>query len=252
MPKSADPVYLALLSDIHANIDALIAVVADLEQWHCRGVLCLGDVVGYGPEPARCVEWVMQNSSHTVIGNHEALLLQIDQLAEDNWHPTVAEPIHLAAKQLTRMQMKWLRDLPLSVKSDPITLCHAALHAPGEFPYIDCWGEAAESFKVQETFISFHGHTHVPIIWEERGSEVVGYHPLDKPVRLNGKNRYAVNVGSVGQPRDGDPRASYVLYDVANRVLLHRRVEYDIGLAISRFKKARLPSANAKRLKRGN
>jgi diadenosine tetraphosphatase ApaH/serine/threonine PP2A family protein phosphatase len=132
-----------------------------------------------------------------------------------------------------------------------MTLSHAALNAPGNFHYIHDEEEAKAHFAIQTTFISFQGHTHVPVIWEEKGDNVSCFHQMDKPVRLDAASRYAINVGSVGQPRDGNPRACYALYDYQSRLLLHRRVEYDIEQAQARFKKVKLPARNASRLKKG-
>ncbi len=245
------PSFVALVSDIHGNIDALSAVLADIGQWSCREIFCLGDVVGYGPEPAACVEKIRNSCALTVMGNHEAMLLMAIQNPLEDVRDTVAAPIELAVRQLGEAQMDWIRGLPLSADLGPISLAHAALHEPGEFPYIDSTEEAERHFAIQSSFVSFHGHTHIPVIWEEGEDGVVGFMPSEKPVLLEARKRYAVNVGSVGQARDGDPRACYVLYDPRKRILLHRRVEYDLAKAVKRFQKAGMPRNNSKRLKRG-
>ena len=251
MPETTPPSFFALISDIHGNIDALEAVLADIEQWSCRGILCLGDIVGYGPEPAACVQRVMDTCAVSVFGNHEAMLFFADQFPPEELGASVGDPITLAFKQVSEDQMKWLLSLPISADLDPMILSHAALNAPGSFNYIHDSDEAKAHFAVQTTFVSFQGHTHVPAIWEEKGGEVACFTPTDKPVRLDEKNRYAVNVGSIGHPRDDDPRACYALYDYRNRLLFHRRVEYDIARAQERFKKVKLPAHNASRLKKG-
>jgi diadenosine tetraphosphatase ApaH/serine/threonine PP2A family protein phosphatase len=251
MTKSKPPAFFAIISDIHANIDALEAVLADIEQWPCRGIFCLGDIVGYGPEPAACVQRVMDACAVSVLGNHEAMLFLADQFGPEEMGATVGDPLTLAFHQLSEEQMKWLRDLPISANLDPIILSHTSLHEPPHFHYLDCKEEAARHFAAQTTFVSFQGHTHVPVIWENKKGKFSCFHPLDKPVLLDATSRYAINVGSVGQPRDKDPRASYALYDYENRLLLHRRVEYDIARAQARFKKVNLPAVNASRLKKG-
>ena len=245
------PSFFALISDIHGNIDALDAVMADIKEFPVRGTLCLGDIVGYGPEPAACVQRVMETCAVTVFGNHEAMLFLAEQFPPEELGASVGAPIALAFKQIRGEQMKWLRGLPITADLDPMMLSHAALNDIGNFHYIHDTGEAKAHFAAQKTFISFHGHTHVPAIWEEKAGQISCFEPLDKPVRLDEGNRYAINVGSVGQPRDNDPRACYALYDYENRLLLHRRVEYDIAGAQARFKKAKLPARNASRLKKG-
>lgn len=246
-PKSSPHSFFAVISDIHANIDALDAVLADVEQWQCRGILCLGDIVGYGPEPATCVQRVMDVCAVSVFGNHEAMLFLADQFPTEELGEVVGDPLALAVRQLSEEQMKWLRGLPITTDLDPMMLSHAALNDIGNFLYIDDSDGAKAHFAAQTTHVSFQGHSHVPVIWEEKKGKVACFDPTDKPVRLDEAARYAVNVGSVGQPRDGDPRACYALYDYQNRILLHRRVQYDINAAQARFKKTKLPAVNASR-----
>jgi diadenosine tetraphosphatase ApaH/serine/threonine PP2A family protein phosphatase len=162
----------------------------------------------------------------------------------------IRKPLQIAKEQVSKDELGWLRDLPITVDLDPITLSHASLNEPPEFNYIYETTEAEAHFAAQTTFISFNGHTHVPGIWEEN-PETLGVRSLkpgDKPVRLDPSKRYTVNVGSVGQPRDGDPRASYALYDYEQHLLVMRRVEYDIKKAQARYRKAGLPAHNASRL----
>lgn len=246
----SQPAFFAILSDIHSNLDALDAVLADMAKWPVRTVFCLGDVVGYGPEPAACVDKIREISAVTIMGNHEAMLPIVGKYG-NNWHETVAAPLMLANKLLSDEQKEWIRKLPLSALLDPITLSHGSLHEPAEFHYIDSTEEAEAHFAALGTAVSFQGHTHVPVVWEEREKEITGYLPLKDPVELDETCRYAINVGSVGQPRDDDPRASYVLYDYEQRLLLHRRVEYDLDRAQVRYKEAGLPVRNATRLRKG-
>lgn len=245
--------FFALISDIHANLDALEAVLADLRDFPVRGILCLGDIVGYGPEPGACVRKVMDLCAVTVQGNHEAMLLLADKILEEDWDVPVRKPLQIAKEQISKAELGWLRDLPITVDLDPIALSHASLNEPPEFHYIHETTEAEAHFAAQSTFISFNGHTHIPGIWEEN-PETLGVRcltPGEKPILLDPSKRYTVNVGSVGQSRDGDPRASYALYDYEQRLLLMRRVSYDIGKARARFKKAGLPAHNAARLAKG-
>ena len=242
--------FFAVISDIHANIDALEAVLKDIADFPVRGMFCLGDIVGYGPEPGACVRRVIENCAASVLGNHEAMLLLVDKILEEDWEASVGQPLKIAKDQVPQKDLAWLKDLPITVDLDPITLSHASLNEPPEFNYIYETTEAEAHFAAQTTFISFNGHTHVPGIWEEN-PETLGVRSLkpgDKPVRLDPSKRYTVNVGSVGQPRDGDPRASYALYDYEQHLLVMRRVEYDIKKAQARYRKAGLPAHNASRL----
>ena len=252
MPSSSDS-FFAIISDIHANLDALDAVLADIETFPVRGTLCLGDIVGYGPEPASCVQRVMDTCAVTVIGNHEAMSFLPKKILKTDWDISIRQPLQLANEQLTKAQKTWLRNQPLTAHVDPITLSHASLNEPPEFHYIHEDTEAEAHFAAQSTFISFNGHTHVPSIWEENPETFACrlLKPSEKPTRLDAKKRYTVNVGSVGQPRDDDHRASYALYDYEKRLLIHRRVPYDIARAQERFEKAGLPAYNARRIARG-
>ena len=244
------PNYFAILSDVHANIDALEAVLKDIADFPVRGSFCLGDIVGYGPEPGACVKLVMEQCSASVLGNHEAMLLLADKILDEDWDESIRNPLKLGLEQLSKKELGWLKDLPITVDLDPITLSHASLNEPTYFHYIYETTEAEAHFAAQSTFISFNGHTHVPSIWEEN-PETFGCRcltPSEKPIQLDVSKRYTVNVGSVGQSRDGDPRASYALYDYEQHILLMRRVSYDIKKAQARFKKAGLPAHNAARL----
>ena len=251
MPKSQSPAFFAILSDVHANIDALQAVLEDMELWPVRSVFCLGDIIGYGPEPAACVEKMAELCAVTVIGNHEAMLLCTDEFEPGELDPTIGKPLTLAAAKLSAAQMEWIKDLPISADLNPITLSHAALNDPGHFGYIQNRYEARLHFEEQKTFVSFQGHTHQQTIWQENENGIAEIEVSEGVVPLDKGHRYAINVGSVGQPRDRDPRAGYVLYDFQRRILVHRRVEYDIARAQARFKKAKLPARNAERLSKG-
>lgn len=245
--------YFAILSDIHANIDALEAVLADIQRHPVRGILCLGDIVGYGPAPAACVDLMMERSAVTVLGNHEAMLLLADKVLDEDWDVSVRKPLRIAKDTVSEEGLRWLKDLPITADLDPITLCHASLNEPPEFHYLSAHTEVEAHFAAQETFVSFGGHTHVPSRWEENPETFScrEMKVLEAPVRLREDRRHAVNVGSVGQPRDGNPRASYALYDFETRTLLHRRVAYDVEKAQARFKKAGIPAHNAARLSKG-
>jgi diadenosine tetraphosphatase ApaH/serine/threonine PP2A family protein phosphatase len=253
MTQSQDS-FFAIFSDIHGNIDALEAVLGDTEQFPIKGMFCLGDTVGYGPEPALCVQRVMDTCAVSVLGNHEAMLFLTEKIPDEDWDISIRGPLRLANGQLTKAQKSWLHAQPITADLDPITLSHASLNEPAEFNYICEETEAEAHFAAQTTFISFNGHTHVPLVWEENPETFACrlIKASEKSTRLNAKKRYTVNVGSVGQPRDDDPRACYVLYDFEQRQLIHRRVAYDIPRAQARFKKAGLPAHNAARLAKGH
>ncbi len=252
MPQLPRKGLLAFLSDVHGNIDALDAVLADIKQWPCRAVICLGDIVGYGPAPAACVQEVMESCRITVRGNHESLLEQLSTEESRQWSPVVRRPLEIADSQLDEPQRKWLEGLPLTgaIGSD-VSFSHASLSDPADYHYIHDYEEAAEHFRVQRTPVSFHGHTHVPVIWEQNANDIRVTPAPAKSFHLSAKGRYAINVGSVGQPRDDEPRACYVLFDPEMRLVIYRRVSYDLDRALERFRQADLPAFNASRLLTG-
>lgn len=246
------PLY-AILSDIHGNIDALEAVLADMKRSPVTAVFCLGDMIGYGPEPALCVERIAETCTKTVFGNHEVFLFLADKISPSKWGARIGDAIQLAIDQLSSRQQEWLRTLPLSLSFEEITLSHASLKHPELFRYIFEIDDAETHFSAQKTFISFQGHTHIPLIWQQDSKTLAidCFDPSEKAFTLREGKRYAVNVGSVGQPRDGNSTASYVLYEPGKRSLLHRRVRYDITRAQKRFKEANLPRLNYLRIASG-
>lgn len=243
---------VALVSDVHSNLVALRAVLEDIRLHGVEEVLCLGDVVGYGPDPAECLDLVRRECVRTVIGNHETLLLIYDQFGEEEAAEHVGVPIRMAHEQLQSGDLEWICRLPVSVDLEEFEITHASLHKPLEFPYIDIPREARANFSTQKRPVSFHGHTHVPAIWvEDADGQVEGYFLKEDAIRLDPAHRYAINPGSVGQPRDGNPLASYVIFYPEQLVIRHRRVVYSVEQAQSRFLKAGIPDFNRIRIAEG-
>jgi len=244
---------LAILSDIHGNIDALTAVMEDAAVQGCKTTVCLGDIVGYGPTPGACVRLVREQCAAVVMGNHEDMALSMtrEDLTGGEEAAGLWGSLTLCQKDLNENEKQWVRQLPLSVTTGEMTFVHASLQDPHQFEYINCREGARLNFAAQETFISFHGHTHVPVVWEKADREVVGYVPEAAPPDLSPSRLYAVCVGSVGQPRDCDPRASYAIYHPRTRRLIIRRVEYDIAKARRRFRSRGMTGFHSQRITEG-
>ena len=244
MPKTA------LISDIHANIDALESVLADIDQQGITEILCLGDIVGYGAAPAECLRLVRERCKATVIGNHDAYTLV--NLNEYNLERRVSAGILHAQQALTDEEKKWIRSLPLSAEVGAITIVHATLHRHDSFEYLKGRTEFLRHFENQRTPVSFFGHTHKPEIALLRGDLDVGFGiPGEGEVLLDLSKKCAINVGSVGQPRDRSSRATYGIYDPEEHSFTLRRVSYDIQKAAQRILDAGLPEENALRLFKG-
>lgn len=241
---------IALISDIHGNIDALNAVLEDIEKHNADIITCLGDIVGYGGAPRECVENIKRNCYPVLMGNHEvytALPIDIDEFSDP-----VARGIQIAREQLSEDQLKWMRELSIVIELGEATITHASLDEPAEFNHILRTEDAQAHFKFQETPICFIGHTHVPIIMEETATGVDCYDPPEEFISLDPYFNYVVNVGSVGQPRDGDPRACYVLYDTDRAAIRYRRVPYGLAAARSRFEEAGVHSKAIERIEIGS
>lgn len=240
----------ALISDIHANIDALEAVLADIDQQGIKEILCLGDMVGYGAAPAECLRIIRKRCSAFVIGNHDAYtLVSLDQYQMEK---RVRDGILFAQKALTKEEKTWIRSLPLTAEVGSITIVHSSLHNPDSFHYLTGWDDFLNHFDKQRTMVSFFGHTHRPEVALLRKEDDVGFGiPGELELLLDRARACAINVGSVGQPRDGDPRSAYGIYDSERHSFTLRRVSYDIEKAAERILKAGLPEENAVRLFKG-
>ena len=238
----------AILGDIHANLDALEVVLDDCRAQGVTDYLCTGDVVGYNACPHECLEVVRSLGCPVVKGNHDFYVSKFDANLED-FNPAAASVIEWTRRQLSEEEIAFLGALPLVVTQMGITVVHATMDNPGAFGYVFDPLQAEANFSWQKTPICFHGHTHCPMIYEK---QLDGVYRIDaQDVRLPVGRKYFINVGSVGQPRDRDPRASYVIYSPKDRTVRFRRLEYDVAAAQARIRAAGLPERLAARLEIG-
>lgn len=227
---------LAILSDIHANAEALHAAVAEADVRGVDAVVCLGDVVGYGPDPGPCVDLVRERCTATVMGNHDAAVAldaSPDALPRDG---QTAAALH--REQLAADQLAWLAALPYLAVVHGVTLAHASPERPDEWLRLDSFGAVRAQFEAFETPVCFVGHSHKPAVV----SSTVGV------ARVRPGHRYLINVGSVGQPRDHDPRAAFGLYDTETMAYELVRVHYDLARTRMRIADAGLPVSLGDRL----
>jgi diadenosine tetraphosphatase ApaH/serine/threonine PP2A family protein phosphatase len=238
----------AILSDIHGNLEALHAVLDD-----CSGrvdaVLCLGDTVGYGADPLACVELIAERAQAIVGGNHEHAVGGLLGLGWFNRHARVAA--EWTRERLDEDHRAYLRALPLLTEVADATLVHASPAQPEEWDYLVTAEDGFAAFPHFATRWCFVGHSHVPGAWS-LGSTGPEHHPGGGLLQSERGRRYIVNVGSVGQPRDHDPRAAYAVWDAeAGRTQIHR-VTYDVGTARRKIVEAGLPRLLADRLMAGS
>ncbi len=234
----------AILSDIHGNFDALEATLADVDGQSPDAIYCLGDLVGYGAEPAECLNTIRQRGIFCVAGNHDFAVA--DTTSTEFFNSDAKRSITWTRSMLGSDAISYLRELPLTSVQNGLTLFHGALVNPDAFDYVLTTSEAQASFDLLSTPVGFFGHTHVPYAFLQADG-TVGQCGAEFD-RLPANARALINVGSVGQPRDENPCASYMLYDSETGRTQLRRIEYRIDLAAQKILEAGLPQMNAYRL----
>jgi len=236
----------AVFGDIHANLEALRAVLDDAETHDCTHYVCLGDVVGYNANPHECVEIIRQLDCPIVKGNHDEQASA--EIVLENFNPLAEEAMTWTREHLDDDDKKWLRDLRLVRGVRDFTIVHATLDTPGSWGYVFNQLDAAASFNYQHTNLCFYGHTHAPRAYVK--DSVVKGVTLGRLI-IEPNKKYFINVGSVGQPRDGDWHASYCIYSPAERIVELRRIDYDIDVTQDKIVAAGLPPRLADRLALG-
>ncbi|MCS7082973.1 MAG: metallophosphatase family protein [Bacteroidetes bacterium] len=230
---------IGVIADVHANFEALEAVLEEFERRQVARIFCLGDLVGYGASPREVIERVREKAHGCVLGNHDAAILR------DELWPLFSRNQQVVLRYTRRVlgpeHLAYLRSLPLVLKGQLATYVHASLHEPEHWPYVMTLEDAQKLFQHLQTPLCFVGHTHIPgLLCEQVGV-----------FRFQAGPRYVINPGSVGQPRDGDPRASAAILDTEAWALEFVRVEYDVEGAARKILKAGLPREYAQRLRQG-
>jgi predicted phosphodiesterase len=236
----------AIFGDIHANLEAFEAVLADAAEMGCTDHVCVGDIVGYAADPNRCLAIVREMGCPVVKGNHDEEAILHTSL--EGLNPLARHAMDWTREQLNEDEREFLGNLKLVRQVRDFTIVHATLDTPGGWTYVTNKFDAMASFSYQFTQLCFYGHTHTPRIYA-KGDSV---EPLEEmSVHLEMGRKYFINVGSTGQPRDGDWRSSYAIYDVENQEVTIRRLEYDIQTAQDKIIDAGLPEMLAHRLSLG-
>jgi predicted phosphodiesterase len=232
-----------VLGDVHGNLQALEAVLAELEKESVDGILCVGDLVGYGADPRGCVDRMRETKAVVVAGNHD--WGSIGKTSIEFFNADAKESILWTRESLTDGETAYLTELPLVAEMQDVTLVHGTLYFPENFDYIQTLYDAHLSFSSLKTRVCFLGHSHIPIVFFN--DDPISYF-LEPEIDLSLSSKTIVNVGSVGQPRDQDPRASYAIYDSEAGMVYLRRVDYDIKGAQDAIEEAGLPATNSHRL----
>jgi predicted phosphodiesterase len=240
----------AVISDIHANLEALQAVLTRIEVLRVDEIVCLGDIVGYNADANECVDIVRTMKIRCVLGNHDACAAGLEE--PDGFNPVARRAVLWTRAELTDENSLFLRKLPREQRVGDIFLFHGSIHDTNR--YILYMNDAADNFTLLDGMgiflrVGFFGHTHVRAVlyYYQRAVSV----DLASDLKLAEEKRYLINPGSVGQPRDGDPRASFLVYDADDHRVTFNRVEYDVHACQGKIIRAGLPSRLAERLASG-
>ena len=237
---------IGIFSDTHSNIEALEAVQRALTEEGVDKRVCLGDTVGYGASPNECCAIIRERAAHTILGNHDAAVA--GRMDYSYYYDAARQALDLHARQLSPENMVWLRNLPYEVREGDITFCHGSPINLEEFEYIFSVEQATRCLDIWEDLglVTFIGHSHLCKSFALTRDEV--YEVVATKFVIRPEHRYIISVGSVGQPRDFDNRASYTVYDTAKKRFEFKRIEYDIELAASKVLGQRLERNFAQRL----
>jgi predicted phosphodiesterase len=242
-----------VLSDLHANLTALEASLSAAEGKWDR-VVCLGDIVGYGPDPNEVASQVRNLGAVTIRGNHDKAVAEL--MPTDDFNPVAKMAVDWTRAQLSNENLDWLAALPQGpLETDGLMLVHGAVQDEDEYVFTP--SQALEGLLDSTSQVTFYGHTHHQggFAYLDSQLEVLQLHPRSQELRcalqVENEKRYLLNPGSVGQPRDGDPRASFAIADLDHHAIEFWRVAYNIGKVQERMRFARLPEPLAHRLTLG-
>jgi predicted phosphodiesterase len=237
----------AVISDVHSNLEALNAALGDIKRRNIKDILFLGDAVGYGPEPNECIDSIRNNCRVLIAGNHDWAVTGFTPV--ENFNEYARAAVRWTVDNITRQNLEFLKTLDICVvlKDEELYLVHSTPKEPEAWHYILTLDDAYINFHYFEQKVCLLGHSHIPFIVEKGPTGELELHR--KAVWFRTTERYIINVGSVGQPRDGDPRASYAIVDSEHAEIV--RVEYDYTRTQEKMSNAGLPHFLINRLERG-
>lgn len=236
----------AILGDIHANLEALTAVLADAEEQGVSRYACTGDAVGYNADPKGCLQLIRRLDCRLVQGNHDYYAGGNESM--ELFTSRARKSIDWTRKHLSALDRRFLRQLPAILDVEDFTIVHSSLHNPYRWTYIFRTKAAEAHFRNQFNRVCFFGHTHVPLAFAKGETIEKGFYST---LKIRPDTQYLINVGSVGQPRDRNPKAAYAIYDLEEQTVTLRRVDYDVETAQQKIRAAGLPFRNALRLTHG-
>jgi diadenosine tetraphosphatase ApaH/serine/threonine PP2A family protein phosphatase len=238
----------AVFADIHSNLQALTAVIDNCKKEAIDEYFCAGDMVGYGASPQECVDKIKSLCKVTVAGNHD--WASVELFPEEYFNPYAKRAVSWTKSILNKSGGDFLRSLPLVHQNEFFTLTHASLDEPRDFNYVTDIESARPTLDLLENGVCFIGHTHIAGIFIQDKEGGIKYQHASR-IPIKPANRYIINSGSVGQPRDHNPKASYAIYDTKNKTLDIKRVDYDIHAAREKIIASGLPAFLGDRLLEG-
>jgi len=234
---------IAILSDIHGNLEALTEALTYVDENNISEIYCLGDIVGYGPNPNECIELITKRCQRIVIGNHDHAAIGLTSTEYFNDFAKIATA--WTSNVLTEQNKEFLSSLDFTYQTDDYLLVHATPSQPALWHYILSEVDAQHEFRHFEQRLCFIGHSHFPIVFHKQG------YTREEKLKLAKRNKYIINVGSIGQPRDGNPRTCFCVYNQDTNKLEYIRLEYDMAKTREKIVKAGLPVFLADRLIKG-
>ncbi len=238
---------IAFISDIHSNIDALLAVFAHIEKVGADVTLCLGDIVGYGPCPSECLHEIQNREIQCVLGNHDEYVTLLMDPRVEKLRPDIKQVVEWTQMQLSMDDLKWLSKLPMQMAADDFSILHSSF-APTRWSYCIDERTFLINFIHQPCQLAFCGHSHSPLLGMDMAPNEPQLDFYEKPKVIPTDRKVMVNVGSVGQPRDRNPKACVVFYEMETRQVRLDRVPYDTEKAKERFIAAKLPERFGQRI----
>lgn len=230
---------IAIISDIHSNLEALEKTLDIIKQKSIDQIICLGDIVGYGANPSECVELVRQHCQHIVKGNHDEAVTSENDM--DRFNPYAVHSILWTRNHLSDDQLSFLKNQPKQIEVEGLRFVHATADPHSDWDYIFSYYQAVRQFDFFSERICFYGHTHMPVIFpEDSGTK-----------EFHRDERYIINTGSVGQPRDNNIQLSFGIMDTDSWTYENIRSDYDITAAAEKIRSNGLPAFLADRLYRG-
>ncbi|MFN4181950.1 MAG: metallophosphoesterase family protein [bacterium] len=225
-----------VLSDIHGNLEALNQALEMIRSLNVEAIICLGDIVGYGPDPAECCEMARKHFFRNLMGNHDAAV--VHKISIQYFNPSARTALLWTEKQLSPPHKAFLSSLPYTFQTENLLFVHGTPNSPERFYYLLWDVDLREAFHAFSQWICFVGHSHRAGIYVLSEEETLEEYPR---CELHPSKRYIINVGSIGQPRDGDPRSAFALVDLNEKIVEIFRISYPIELVQKKMREKGLP-----------